>query len=284
MSDKLVFSNHKFASAPLLTFIGWALLVSLSVFAALGHEKVPPTPLPFDLKEQLVYEGEFSRLMLRGINVVELKFSADRAPLQPEIVPTATPNALLIAEVNSKGWFSKLFGLRFRYRVESTVEAKSFAVLRTNKLDEQGERVRTSDAVFNREENKITWTERDPRTPEREPRVVVADLDGTLHDIVSVFYYLRRQELQLGQSFELQLSDSGAVYQVPARVVERKRLKTLLGEVQAVRVEVEVFGRLVNEKGEFSVWFTDDARHIPVRAQINSNIGTLEIKLKSVSG
>lgn len=243
---------------------------------------MPVTP-SFNHKEQLVYEGEFSRLMLRGINVIELRFSSDRALLPATSIKVQPTNMLFTAEVITKGWFTKLFGLRFKYRVESTVDAKSFAVLRTNKLDEQGERIRVSDAVFDHEEKKVTWTERDPRTPTRAPRVVTSNLDGALHDIISVFYYLRLQELKPGQNLELQLSDSGAVYRVPARVVERKRLKTTLGEVQAVRVDVEVFGKLVDEKGEFSVWFTDDSRHLPVQARISSGIGTLDINLKRAS-
>lgn len=267
--------------AVLLVF--WALAFSPLVFITAGHDKVPPTSLPFEPTEQLTYEGEFSRLMLRGIDVVDLKFSAARAPQQPVTASVVEPNLLFVAEVNSKGWFSKLFGWRFKYRVESTVAAKSFAVLRTDKLDEQGVRVRVSDAVFDRETNKITWTERDPRTPAREPRVITANLDGTLHDLISVFYHLRRQELKPGQNLALQLSDSGAVYKVPARVAEGKHFSTPLGEVSTVRVDVDVFGNLVNEKGEFSVWFTDDARHIPVYARVRADIGTLEIKLKNIS-
>jgi hypothetical protein len=36
------------------------------------------------------------------------------------------------------------------------------------------------------------------------------------------------------------------------------------------------------EKGEFSIWFTDDARRIPVGGRIKTDYGTFDIKLKRV--
>ncbi len=79
------------------------------------------------------------------------------------------------------------------------------------------------------------------------------------------------------------MSDAGRVFQVPVAISEQKRLRTMLGEVQTVRVVADIFGaaKLVRGKGEMSIWFTNDVRHIPVQARIISDMGTLELKLKS---
>jgi hypothetical protein len=159
-------------------------------------------------------------------------------------------------------------------------------VLSTRKLDEQGKRVRTSEATFDRAGKKVSWTELDPNDPKREPRVVTAPLEGAAQDIVSAVYFLRTQQLTPGKSFEIVLSDSGQVYRVPATVAaEPKRMKTVLGKVAVVRVEVALFGegRPVEGDGKMSIWFTADARRVPVRARLSSDIGMLDIKLKSVS-
>ena len=53
--------------------------------------------------------------------------------------------------------------------------------------------------------------------------------------------------------------------------------------VSTVRVNAELFGpeRLIDkEKGEFSIWITDDARRIPVRGRVKTDYGTFDIKLK----
>jgi hypothetical protein len=69
------------------------------------------------------------------------------------------------------------------------------------------------------------------------------------------------------------------------KVVEKKRMKTVLGRVDVLRVNPELFGpeRLIDEeKGEFSIWVTADARHIPVGGRVKTDYGTFEIKLKKV--
>ena len=103
--------------------------------------------------------------------------------------------------------------------------------------------------------------------------------------MASVFYYLRTQPLVPGKRFEITVSDSGRVFRIPVSVVEKKRMKTVLGQVWTVRVDPELFGegRLIQNKGKMSIWLTDDARHIPVQARISGDMGTLNIKLKSVT-
>jgi hypothetical protein len=244
--------------------------------------------LPFEPSEELVYEGEFSRAILRGINVAELRFTANRAQLsaQPNTGTTAPTVLRFSLDAVTKGILRKLFGLNYHQHVESTVEPVSFSVLQTTKLDEQGKRKRTSEAVFDQSAGKVVWTERDPNDPKREPRVVASQMSGAVQDIASAFYYLRTQHLEPGKSFEILVSDSGQVYHIPVTISEKKKMKTVIGEVQTLKVEPEIFGdnRLLRGKGKLAIWFTDDARHIPVRARINNELGTLDIKLKRMTG
>lgn len=235
--------------------------------------------------EELVYEGEFSRALLRGISVAELRFTSTSAPPRSGVeaqTKNLATNVRLTMEAVSKGLLRKLFGINFRQRVESTIEPVSLSVLQTNKLDEQGKRLRISEAVFDRNAGQVVWTERDPNNPEKPPRVVTNPLNGVVQDIASAFYFLRTRPLAVGQSFEILISDSGQIYRTPVQVTERKRMKTVLGEVWTLRVEPEVFGegRLMRGKGKMALWYTDDERHIPVKAHISNELGTLDIKLK----
>jgi len=243
--------------------------------------------LPFEPTEELVYDGEISRLLLRGINVAELRFTASRtqASASNQTQGKAPTHLRFNLDAVTKGLLVKLFKLNFRLQVESTVEPSSFSVLQTTKLDVQGKRKRTSEAIFDQSTHKVVWTERDPNDPAREPRVVTSELNGPVQDIASAFYYLRTQPLEIGKSFEIFVSDSGNVFRVPVTVTEKKKMKTVLGKVQTLRVDAEIFGegRLIHGKGNMTIWFTDDARRIPVRARINNEMGTLDIKLKSIS-
>jgi hypothetical protein len=244
------------------------------------------TPLPFEPAEESVYEAEFSRSLLRGVNVATLRFTASREKSGTPRASESLSSLRFTAEAESKGLFPKLFsGLRFRQRIESTVEGSSFNVLRTVKLDEQGNRKRASEAVFDLRQHRVTWVERNLNDPTSQPRTVTSEFNGTIQDLASVFYFVRTQPLVSGKNFEVLVSDSGRVYRMPIRVGEKKMIKSVLGEVETVRVEPELFGedRLVQGKGKIYIWFTTDARHVPVRAQIKHDLGTLDINLKSIS-
>ena len=159
-------------------------------------------------------------------------------------------------------------------------------MLRTDRHDQQGNRVRVSEAIFDRTANNIIWTERDPNNGSPQPtQTATLPLGDTSHDILSALYFLRMQQLTPGRSFELVVSDSGRIYRVPVRVTERSRMRTVLGQVPVVRLEMDIFGegRIVVGEGEMALWITDDARRIPVRARLNHSMGTLEITLKQAT-
>src|ERR1044071_2156353 len=255
-------------------------------------ERTQPRPapaMPFVPSEELVYEGEFTKMLLRGINIAELRFKATRpspSNVTVEGQGAAPAPLVLTTDVVSKGFFPKLFGMSFKFHAESQVEPNDFYALRTIRKEEQGKRVRTSETVFDQEARKVEFTERDPNNTQAEPRVITAVLEGPTQDIVSAIYFLRTQPLTPGQTFNIAVSDSGRVFQVPATVVaEKKKMKSVLGKVEVVRVDVEMFGpgRPVEDgKGKMSIWVTSDERHVPVKARLSHDIGTLDITLKSI--
>jgi hypothetical protein len=281
----------KFVMKDRLRFISVALILCSLLFVsaapASDSKRRDAGKLPFEPTEELVYEGEFSRALLRGINIAELRFKVNRTQTSgaPSTAGNAPSTLRFTLEAVTKGILRKLFGLNFRQHIESTVEPASFSVLQTTKLDEQGKRKRTSEAVFDKAAGKVVWTERDPNDPNREPRVVTSPANGAVQDIASAFYFLRTQPLELGKSFEILVSDSGQVYRIPVTVSEKKTMKTVLGRVQTLKVEPEIFGegRLLHGRGKMAIWFTDDARHVPVRARISNHLGTLDIKLKRIN-
>ena len=263
-----------------------AILITVVVAVTVSAQK--PTRLatlrPFEPAEELIYDAELSRGLLRKLDVAEFKLKSQRknADKRGAASDKTKETLVLYCDVASKGFFPKLFGLRFRETLESTIDPVSFAVQRSKRTDEHGKRVRSSEAVFDQIQGKVSWTEIDPNDPTRPPRVVTAEFDGLVHDVLSAIYFLRTQPLQVGKNFDLPISDSGQVYKVPIRVLERKRLKTVLGRVDALLVEADLFGTrgMLDGNGKFFMWFTDDARRIPVSVKIKSEFGTFDIKLK----
>lgn len=265
-----------------------AVALALGVTAIYAQKQSPAIPSrPFEAGEELHFEAEFTRSLLRKLDVADLKFRAGRTPVaDSEKSADASPYALTFtADVASKGFFARLFNLKFRERVESTVEPISFTVQRTTILDEQGKRVRETKSTFDRTKGQMTWTLRDPNNPNAEPRHKITDFSGQLQDVLSAIYFIRTHRLEVGKSFEIFIGDGGHVYKIPVKVVEKKRMKTILGRIDVLRVDPDLFGpeRLIDqEEGEFSLYVTADARHIPIGGRVKTDYGTFDIKLKKV--
>lgn len=248
-----------------LLLLVFAFAASESVFAQKSEA--------YTVGENLVYEGKYSKAILRGIPGADLNFSVERVPDSRDF--------LIKSEVKSKGTFVKLF-FKFNLNVESIADGRNYSVKRTVKRDEQGERIRESEALFDYATKKVIYVETDPNNAARPPRQIASPIATDTQDIITAVYALRRLPLAVGKSFELSVSDSGLVYKIPVRVTARDQQKTILGKVWCFRVEPEVFGsnRLIDGKGSIILWITDDARRLPVRSQINSSIGRVEVKLK----
>ncbi len=253
-------------------------LIAIAHVAALAQR---PTPkIPFAPGEQLFYEAEFTKGLLRGANIGEFRFSVQTSPTE-----ASNDDPLrLVGDVVSKGLFTKLAGIHFHEHVESIVNPEQFTPLRTNKLDEQGKRVRVSEAVFDHNRRKVTWSERDPNQAQ-PARATTVDFTEPVQDILSMIYFMRTQPLEVGKTFDVAVSDSGRVFRMTVAVVERKRIKSAFGRVEAVRIEPAMFGegRMLRGEGEMSIWITEDSRRLPVWAHLNVPAGTVDIKLKRVS-
>jgi hypothetical protein len=237
---------------------------------------------PFEPNEELHFVAEFSRALLKNIDVADFRFTSQRQPRQEDGSNRAPYSLKFTGEVSSRGFFVRLFNLKFREWMESVVEPASFTVHKSKRIDEQGKRARVSEAVF--ADGKVSWTESDPNNPSSTPRTADGTYIGQVQDVLSAIYFLRTQPLTLGKTFEVTISDSGRVYQVPVRVVEKKRMKTVVGRVEALRVDPGLFGpnAMMNREGHISIWYTNDTRRIPVRARIKTEYGTFNVTLRKI--
>lgn len=229
---------------------------------------------PYSVGENLIYEVKFSKAVVRGIDIADLNFAVEVSP--------DSQNYVVKSEAKSKGLFPKLLNFKFNQNIQSTVDGEKWQVLKTVKRDEQDERVRDSEAIFDYRTKKVIYTETDPNDSARPPRSVASAIENGTQDLITAIYMLRRLPLAVGKTFELKISDSGLAYEIPVRVTRRELQKSVSGKVWCFRVEPEVFGknRLIEKQGSMIIWIADDVLRLPVRAQINSDIGKMEARLK----
>jgi hypothetical protein len=253
--------------------------VVLTCLLALAHaQENRRAPLPFEGGEELVYQAEFTRGLLRGVDVAEFHFKSTSEHVNRE---GDDPVILrLIGDVSSKGLFPRIAGFKFHQHIESTADLEPLTALHTDKVEEQGKRSRVLEAVFDHKTHKVTWSERSPN-----PQSGAFDFTEPIQDVLTVIYYLRTQKLVIGKSFDVPVTDAGRVFRLSVRAVEEKEIDTVMGKVKAIRLEPALFGdtSLVHAHGELSIWLTEDDRHLPVRAQLKLDLGTFDIKLKRVT-
>ncbi len=251
------------------------VVFAAGVFAQPGPEKAPEK-LPYAVGEKLVFEAKFSKIINIG-GVADLTFEVAK--------DDKSSNFLFKANGVSKGSLLKLFRFSFTQDYETTFDPTNQRVLKTTKNDVQKERIRQSTADFDWSQMRVTYVETDPKNATRPPRRIASNIEEGTFDLTSGMYFLRTQPMSVGKQYDLKISDSGLVYNVPVYVTARELQKTILGKVWCWRVEPVVFGtgRLIEQKGSMIIWFTDDERKIPVRSRINAEIGKVDIKLRSVS-
>jgi hypothetical protein len=279
------FLYRRFLSNMSARFTGSLLLscafLALSIPVAFSQTPAPSSDQrsapPFQVGEVLTYEAKFNRTLLPPMTVGDLVFSVVESPQTTDGV------YLIKSEAQSRG-VARLLGKDITQKLESRVDGSKFRILRSVKYDKQDERIRNSEAIFDYEQGKVTYTETDPTDPGRRPYQVASTIPDVTHDVVSGIYSLRLLPLEVGKTFSITVSDSGLVYTVPVIVAARERQKSIYGKVWTFRVEPQIFGenRPFNQKGRMVLWIMDDERRIPVRAEISASLGQIDVKLKRV--
>lgn len=228
---------------------------------------------PYFTGETLSYVGKFKRF----------GFSFAIAEMDFKVLETAPDGLRYIAtEANSKGTLTKLFNFKFYLKIDSAIDREKFHVETTKKRDEQGDRIRNSEADFDYQYDRVVYTEVDPNNPTKAPRRVASEIGPDTQDIVTAVYKLRSLDLAVGKTFEFKVSDSGLVYDIPVKITARELIKSELGKRWCWKVEPEIFGdgRIIEKEGKLTIWITDDIDRVPVLAKLDTKFGDVEIKLR----
>jgi len=109
-------------------------------------------------------------------------------------------------------------------------------------------------------------------------------ISGTVFDPYSLFYYLRTIPLILGETLNMITFDNGSLTDFQLRVDKRESLSGPAGTFKCLVINPFKDGKtLLKNEGAMTIWFSDDARRIPVQILVKLKYGTMKLKLKSFS-
>ncbi|OFV96752.1 MAG: hypothetical protein A3H94_07685 [Acidobacteria bacterium RIFCSPLOWO2_02_FULL_60_20] len=224
--------------------------------------------LPFGAGEKLSYTVHW-RLLPAGI--AELVVSPDRS---------APGRWKATAKAHSVGYVSNIYRVEDEY--QSQFRNPGFCSSGIHKQIQEGNRHRDVKLEFDPRRRLARLEDRDmlDHTP---PKIEQFAIPECVQDILSAVYYARSLPMTVGQSFEFPLNDGAKTIQIHVEVQAEEEVTTEVGKFQAIRVEPDVFsGHLFSGKGRMFIWFTKDARRIPVQLRAQISVGTITATLSEI--
>jgi hypothetical protein len=167
--------------------------------------------------------------------------------------------------------------------LHSFFNAQTLCSQRITKKINEGTRHKDTLIVFDYIRRLALLDERDLSLPGAPAKHAENEIPPCVEDVVTGYYYLRRQHLEIGHTIELPVNDGSKTQQVVVEVQAREKVQTPLGTFDAFRVEPKVFNSLFKRKGRMLIWFSADDQQLPLRIKAMISLGSITGVLRSVS-
>jgi hypothetical protein len=101
-----------------------------------------------------------------------------------------------------------------------------------------------------------------------------------VQDVLSAFYFIRTQDLKVGQSIFVDNHADKKNYPLEVKVLRKERIKVPAGTFNCVVVEpILKASGIFQQKGSLTVWLTDDQIKMPVLMKSKVFIGSISTEL-----
>jgi len=145
---------------------------------------------------------------------------------------------------------------------------------------QEGRRKVSTDLTFDYSAGKQTQVEKNLVKGTQKQQT--APVPACVTDSLSGIFYAASQRLTVGQDIGFPLADAMRTVTVTMKVEAREEIKTPAGTFQTIRVQPTAEEGVVKNRGNIWVWYTDDARHMPVQIRARLFWGTITFHLQSV--
>jgi hypothetical protein len=217
-----------------------------------GHEIPPATDkLTYDIEWRLIHAGEV-------------------------LVETQKSHAKV--RIESAGLVSSLFKVEDDY---SVTYDDPFCAASSRMDAQEGKRHRETMITFDHADGRADYLERDALT-NAIIRSTHVDTPPCVHDVLGAFLTLRGTPLEPGSAVQLPVTDGRRSASVKVEAQEREEVQTPSGSFKTIRCEAYLLdGVVYSRKGHVFVWFTDDARRLPVQLRLRMQfpVGTVTLQL-----
>jgi hypothetical protein len=241
----------------------------------LGSKPAPPVQIPiptlqppipgyvFPVRQTLTFTVDW-RVFTGGVAVFHLEQQDDQLKV------TATADTV--------GAVNMLFPVVDRF--QSSMDTRTGCSGGFSKQTQEGRRKVTTDLTFDYRTGKQTQV--DKNLVKGTQKTQTASIPACVTDSLSGIFYAASQRLAVGQDVGFPLADAMRTVTVTMKVEAKEEVKTPAGTFQTIRVQPTAEEGVVKNRGNIWIWYTDDARHMPVQIRARLFWGTITFHLQSV--
>lgn len=160
-------------------------------------------------------------------------------------------------------------------RIETFIDTENLFPLKFLIHQREGKRVKEREVHYDQARHKAVQLE--------EGREETFDIEPRAQDALSALYYFRTMNIPSpGESAIIKVHEGGKNWDLEVKVIGKESLDTPVGSLNTVKTVVmaKYEGVFLN-KGDITVWFTDDNRHLPVQMESKVVIGSVRALLVS---
>ncbi len=187
-----------------------------------------------------------------------------------ELLPTPDDK---VWEIRSRAWCNGLFQSLYPVQdtVVSFVDAAGIYPLRFEKNLHEGSYHKHILTVFDQKQHFLATED------------TTFSIAPFTQDVLSAFYFIRTQTLEVGKSFELSAVSGKKNYKLRVLCHDSETVTVPAGTFACFQVEplLQEDG-LFKAKGKLWIWITQDARHLPVKMQSHIPVGSIKAELTRI--
>ena len=174
----------------------------------------------------------------------------------------------IVTTANSNSFFSTFYNVDDR--VESIIDAIGLFSWRFEKNLKEGKYRATRKFSFDQRNHKAEYNNDTTTVP---PYV---------QDALSVFYYVRTQDLKVGESVFVDHYNDGKLYPMEIKVLKKETITVPAGTFECLVIEplLQSVGVFKHE-GKLKVWLTNDRLRLPVLMKSKVLVGSIAAELTS---
>jgi hypothetical protein len=184
----------------------------------------------------------------------------------------------LTAAADSTGVVALLF--RVQDRFNSYFDAERLCSSKLTKHTEEGSHWRDTSITFDYAHGKSVLEEKNLKTG--QSKRVENDIPNCVTDVASGILYVASLPLAQDATYSFPLNDGSKTVTIQAHVEGKEQIKTPAGTFQTIRVGPQGDYSALKNRGRVMIWYSDDARHLPIQMQARMFWGTLTVYLASI--